>query len=290
MPDRVRQMAVAAERDATLVDALTSAFGRELAQVIKFLNAQIRADIRTLQTAKAGRLIATRANLARVLRLRADLLEALHEAGYARLITDAIDEPFDAVAKRLIASQKAAGTLTRVYTDALAALKDIRLAQLLGLQDDITAVLWRTVLDGVLGARSVTDLVDDLADALDLSARQARVIYDTALSTYARQVEQLHATGDPDEAFVYLGPVDSVARAFCLKHVGRVYTRAEIDTLDNGIKGYANVMLTAGGPNCRHIWRLVPQDDTATQALVGTTKRVPYVQAQVDRLRQTEAA
>jgi hypothetical protein len=91
-----------------------------------------------------------------------------------------------------------------------------------------------------------------LADVLDHSEPQIRTLYDTSVSIFGRQVEALQAGDDPDTTFAFFGPVDEKTRDFCLEHVGKVYTRAEIDALDNG--QIDNCFLTAGGFSCRHSW------------------------------------
>ena len=104
------------------------------------------------------------------------------------------------------------------------------------------------------------DLVDDISDFLDVSAKRARTIYDTAVSTYSRQVGQIGTTGEPDELFQYVGPDDKATREFCAELIGQVLTREEIEELDNG--QLPDVMLTGGGYNCRHQFRRVSALDT----------------------------
>lgn len=286
MPSKAAKLMAQGERDAALMDSLTASFARELTQVLKQLNAQIGGLVRELQTRK-DRVIASRANLARAVRAQQEIRQAITDAGFARVMQSAVDEPLDRLAKQVLdgdAIANAATRLTAVDIDALVALKRVRLAQLLGLGNDLEAALWRTVLDGVLGARPVRDLVVDLAEVADISDRQARVLYDTAVSTYSRATALLTSDGRPEELFLYVGPADSKTREFCLSHVGKVRTRAEIDALDNGIKGYGNTLLTGGGPNCRHQWRRVSALDDELRALAGTEQRVDYVGAKVEAL------
>jgi hypothetical protein len=156
--------------------------------------------------------------------------------------------------------------------DALVAMKEIRFAQILRVGEDIAANLWRVTLDGVLGARPVVDLVDDIADLLDTSHKQARTLYDTMVSTYSRQVGQIGTTGEPDEAFLYVGPDDIKTRDFCAERVDRVYSREAIEAMDNG--QLPDVMLTAGGYNCRHQFRRVSALDSELLDLMDTD--TPY--------------
>ena len=56
--------------------------------------------------------------------------------------------------------------------------------------------------------------------------------------------------------YEYSGLDDKLTRPFCehLLEVGKAYTRAEIEKMDNG--QLPNVFLTGGGWNCRHQWIL----------------------------------
>jgi len=274
-PPSSRELAARAADQAEQMETISRAFARELQQVLRLLDRQIRGLLDDLQR-RGSRLVTTRDNLRRAVTLRRDLSEALTRAGYSRLAERAVGDRLDTIAQAVLRDQpEGAARLTRVDVEALAALRDGRLADLLGLGADAVSVIWRTTLDGVLGARPLDDLVDDIADVLDVSARQARVYYDTAVSTYARQVQALTSEGTPDELFVYVGPVDRKTRAFCRRLVGRVLTRAEIDELDNGIVGYPNVFLSGGGPNCRHQWRRVSRTlQPELAALAGTRDRI----------------
>jgi hypothetical protein len=259
----------AAVRDAALVDAIGDDFAAELVEVLKLLQARIRVLLRSLVTDDAGRVVSSPENLARALRLREDLIASLEQAGFHALVTRAVDEPLDEIARQVLRVNSV--QLTAYDLDALVALKEIRLAQLLHVTEDIGIQLWRVMVDGVLGTRPVLDLVDDIADTLDISAERARTVYDTLTSTFSRQVAQLGTTGEPDEAFLYVGPDDDKTREFCEERVDRVYSRSAIEAMDNG--QLPNVMLTAGGFNCRHQFRRVSALDVELLALVDTGER-----------------
>ena len=246
------------ERTARLVDELTDRFAVELGDVLKLLVSKIRTLVRQLQKRPDGRIVASQQNLALALALKADLIAALKDAGYADLARSFTTTPLDDLARHLLENApRIDGVLQigRLDVDTLVALKRLRLAELLQVGEDIAVTLWRIVVDGVLGLRPVVDLVQDIADALDISERRARQIYDTAVSTYSRQVDQLLSDGDADEKFFYVGPVDIRVRPFCWARVGKVFTRADIDAMDNG--QIPNPMLTGGGYNCRQAFRRV---------------------------------
>lgn len=253
-------LARSAVQDAALVDALTDSFADELAIVLTFLKAKVRTLVKKLETDTNGRVVSTRQNLALSLRLRADLIRALEQAGYHGLALDATDAPLDRLAAQVLkgAPDVAMGAFD---LDALVAMKQVRFAELLLIGEDLAAQIWRVTLDGVVGARPVLDLVQDLSDFMDISEKRARTVYDTLVATYSRQVGQLGTTGEPDEAFLYVGPDDVKTREFCAEHVDRVYSRAAIDAMDNG--QLPNTMLTGGGFNCRHAFKRVSAIDFA---------------------------
>jgi hypothetical protein len=90
-------------------------------------------------------------------------------------------------------------------------------------------------------------------------------------------VELLNADGTDDELFVYVGPFDKKNREFCEERVGKVFSRTEIDAMDNG--QLPDVFITGGGYNCRHTWKRVSILDDELRALAGTGKRVPEIEA-----------
>jgi hypothetical protein len=260
----------AAVKDARLVDVLTESFAGELSTVLDLLKTRIRFLVRKLQ-ASNGRVVANQTNLALALRLRSDLIAALEQAGYGRLALKAVDEPLDRLAASVLKGASDRVALGAYDVDAIAAMKELRLAQLLNIGEDVAVQLWRVTLDGVLGTRPLLDLVDDIADVLDLSAKQARTIYDTLASTFSRQVAQIGTTGEPDEAFLYVGPDDDKTRDFCAERVDKVFSRKAIEDMDNG--QLPNPMLTGGGYNCRHQFRRVSKLDVELLALMDTDER-----------------
>ena len=94
------------------------------------------------------------------------------------------------------------------------------------------------------------------------------------MSVYGRQVEAIKSTGKPDELFAYMGPTDSKVRPFCLKHLGKVYTRAELEAMDNG--QLPNPFLTGGGYNCRHQPVAISRF-SELRDLHGTGERIPEI-------------
>lgn len=273
-----------AAREAALIERLNNRFAREMGEVLTLANAKLRTLVRELRT-KEGRLIATKANLGRTLGLRRDIVRALESAGFAAVAEHVTDEPLDDLARLVLRGKSIAQTafdLSKTDLTAIAAFKTVRFEELLDLSETLAKQLARTVLDGTIGLRPVDHLVQDLADVFDLSDRRARTLYDTAISIYSREVDQLHATGEPDELFYYAGPLDTKTRPFCRERVGKVFTRTELEEADNG--QLPNPLLTGGGYNCRHQPKRVSKLDAELQELAGTDDRAPHVQEIFDEM------
>lgn len=272
----------AAEREAALQAAAVRAFESDLRAVYQRVTRQLRGLLGDWQARPKGR--ARAIQLARVLALRARMREALRAAGYDAAVTRAVTDPLERLAQASLRTSRIGNASAAFAAEALPAIeawRSLRLGELLGLADDVARVMQRVALEGMLGLRPVGSLVLDIVDAMDLSVRQARTLYDTVVSVFSRQMERASSTGAADELFFYVGPMDAKTRPFCERWVGRVLDRAAIDDLDNGQLG--DPFLTGGGYNCRHQWKRVSVLDEELQTLYETGQRAPWVQARVDR-------
>lgn len=287
---RTERLELQVAREATLIEKLDAQFARELGEVLKLANATVRELVRELRANKDGRVVSTQANLGRVLGLKQRILRVLEEAGFATVAEAATNTPLDQLAEQVLRGSTIAQQALELSAGdlkAIATFKAIRFEELLRLEAAAAQSLARTVLDGTLGLRPIEALVDDVAELFDSTDRQARSTYDTALSIYSRQVDQLHATGKDDELFYYAGPLDTKTRPFCLARVGKVFTREELENADNG--QLPNPLLTGGGFNCRHVAKRVSKLDRELEDLRESGKRAEYVQEQIDALTRRAA-
>jgi hypothetical protein len=131
----------AVEKDAALIDALTDSFADELSVVLDLLKTKIRGLVKKIQADPNGRMVATQQNLALALRLRADLIRVLDDAGYTQLALKATDAPLDRLAAQVLKGGVEAVRLGAYDLDALVAMKEIRFAQILKVGEDIAANL-----------------------------------------------------------------------------------------------------------------------------------------------------
>ena len=276
---------IEAEKLAAVADAIGQTFARELAAVLRDLERELRRLASAALDGRQGPL----ARAVRAARLRRQIAQALRDAGFHQLAESSTSVGLDRLLAQVEKLRGAARLAEFTTADAsrILALKELARLDLLGQGDAISHALWRTLAHGVFSQRPVADLLDDLADAIDVELTEARTLYDTTVNIFGRQVEAMKATGKPDEVFAYLGPLDIKTRPFCYERVGKVFTREQIDAMDN--KQLPNTFLTGGGYNCRHSFIAVSKV-SALRKLVGTDQRMPEVEARLGDLGDRKAA
>jgi len=268
----------AADQIAQTAEQASRAFARELARVLRDTERQLGPLVR--HVSEGSRTAIVKAALAN--KTRREIRAALEVSGFDTLAETALGPPLDRLTERVLTTRRLAQATARLsgaFDQRLEALKLLHLSDLLDEGDAVARALWQATTRGVFGSRSADAILADLGDVLDYSEPQIRTLYDTSVSIYGRQVEALQSGDSPDTTFAFFGPVDERTREFCLKHVGKVYTHAEIDALDNG--QIDNVFLTGGGYNCRHQWTEVSRFSELQD--LGKA-RVPEVQDQLDEL------
>jgi len=270
-----RELQSRAVREATLQDAAVVSYDAELRRVYRRLSLLLRQALEDWDTDADGRTVTSAANLARVFGLRRRARILLRDAGFDAAALAAVGDPLDALAASILKGRVLGDGLGPNLVQVFQAWKDLRLADLLAIGDDVARAIQRIALDGTLGLRNVDRLILDVSEALHVSQRQARTVYDTAVSVFSRQVELSQSTGDLDELFVYVGPVDSRMRPFCELWVGKVRTREAIGKLDN--EQLPDVLVSGGGYLCRHQWKRVSVLDDELRAIAGTNDRAPGV-------------
>ena len=251
------------ERLAAEADRMGAAFAAQLSVVWARLERRVRTI--TVEAKNPSR------------RQRRAIATALEQSGWPELAEVALAGPLEDIAQRVLnvrAIGGSTGELTQVALLRLAALKSIAIDDLLREGEAITTRVNQAVLRGTFGRQQPAKVIEEVAKILDTSRARVQTLYDTSVSIYGRQVEAISAGDDPDTRFVYLGPVDAKVRPFCLRHVGKVYTRKDIDEMDNG--QLSNVFLTGGGYNCRHTWTEISMFSDLND-LYDTGNRVPSI-------------
>lgn len=272
-----------ADKLAAVADDVSASYATELGRVLRDLERQLR---RLANDALQGSQTAL-ARAVRTAKLRKQIQTALNESGYSRLAETATGRSLDAMVAQLNTLRGAAKLAQFTTSDLtrILALKELAKLDLLGQGQAMAHAIWRTFTYGLFSQRPINDLLDDLADALDVELHEARTLYDTTVNVFARQVEAMKST--PDDVYAYMGPADRKIRPFCHAHVGKVYTRPEIDAMDNG--QLPNAFLTGGGYNCRHSW-IALSKASELRDLVGTDQRITEVEQQLASVGDRKAA
>jgi hypothetical protein len=280
MAGEITRLILAAKRTADTADALGTRFASLLGGVLRDTERHLRPIV--ADAAKGAPSAIVRA--AQANRTREQIRAALRDSGYDEL-ADAFTGRLDEMTKRVLAGRRIAelsADLTPRLEARLAALKALYAVDLIDEGDQVARLLWKATVRGVFGSADPSDILNNLGRILDRSEPQIATLYDTSVSIFGRQVEALQAGDDPDTKFLYVGPVDGKTRDFCLERVGQVFTRAEIDEMDNEQLG--DVFLTGGGYNCRHTFMEVSKFSELHDFESG--ERVPEVAEELDALRE----
>lgn len=265
-------------------EQLGANFARLLANVLKAADRALRP---VLQDAIAGDRTAT-IRAARGVILRSDIRQALRDAGFDDLARTASEAAVEAMAVEVMKTRTAQGVakMVKPSQQRIAALAALGEANLLGTAEDITTALVQAVS---VWAFTVTDpnrILQVLAEVTDTEFTKVQTLFDTQTSIYGRQIEAVATENlGPNQAFLYTGPVDGRTRDWCLDRVGKVYTRAEIERMDNG--QLPNPFLTGGGYNCRHSFLAVASDELT--ALANTGQRAARYAGRIEQARALRA-
>lgn len=266
-------------------ERLSSQFARELQRVLKDSERDL---VRLLTQAQSGSTTAA-ALVHRILLMRAQVRAILEANGFDVLAASASQAAAEAmVAAALTGSERAAiAAFQANHRAAVEALRQLLAMDLLEQGNIAATAIWRALAQQVFGTKPTALILKALARVLDRTEAEVRNLFDTQVSIFTRTVEDL-ATGQlgPKQPYLYSGPADEITREFCLKYVGTVMTREEIDKLDNG--QLPNTFLTGGGYNCRHTFLAV--ESAEMKALANTGKRIEGVRGDIERAQARKAA
>jgi len=191
--------------------------------------------------------------------LQQQLQAQLNALGYDAEVVRFLDL-FDLQQEFAIGTARALGVpasrLSILHSGALEALRASNYEYLASLGPSAVRTMAIGVVQNTLAGVSRSRIIDSMRGVLaGRFVSYASTYADTALVSYDRRVSMDIWQEAGLEKFLYRGPRDIKNRVFCEKHVGKIYTLAEIKKLDNGMKPpMNNVLLYGGGWNCRHVW------------------------------------
>lgn len=272
--DRLLQIDSALDRD---VDSLGEAFSSAIRTDLQSWFRRVQAAILRLKVDPNGHLRKRQPTLS-VRRLVRDLSgpDATTASHLRRSVRTALLRFGEgARATGIEVDERSAG---RAAT-AINTLHRSRLSQFHHLYRGLSGAVDRAVTHAVGTGELPAELLVGVMDEVNRIAPTARTLFETAIMDTAQIAVAAHST--TSDVFLYSGPIDDRCRPFCMQRVGKVYSRANIDRMDNG--QLANTFLTRGGYNCRHQWRpvrkpaLIALADTGRHVDAATSQRVASV-------------
>ena len=193
---------------------------------------------------------------------------------------------YDAVTDAFQDTTGKAAALSGFAQKNLDTLIENRLAIAASFVTDYLGDVRAAVLDAVIGGRKVNPR-ELFAQAEGRTLANLKTELNTALMAYQQVVHFEKAEKAGIELFLYVGPDDEVTRPFCVEHVDRIFTREQIDAMDNGQN--LPVMIYRGGYNCRHHWRPVSNELAESLGPRLTERRKRNADARAEREAAKEA-
>jgi len=246
------------------VPAIAADAHRRLEAIRAALTREMEALLRRLDQSN-GRLISTRDALANARRIRTQVLALMRQEGLPVIIGVAEAHVAEAV-ERSLATSSAPRALADAHRSVGitmdAEAKDSIARSVSGVLDGVADAFgagqqaMRRAMDvGISTSAPLADLIADVRAELDTTIARAQTAVETAIRGAARvtlvtQAERGGKAAGEEMVYLWLGPVDSKTRPFCREHVGKAYTLAALKRMDNG-QGLP-VETFAGGMNCRH--------------------------------------
>ena len=191
----------------------------------------------------------------------------LTESGYYEVVEDFVSE-FSQTLKTIKAEYELLSIkpkLSEAGKISIQALNNVSIDAFALYERDVAQTIYNGILRTALTNVPLTEAIS-AAQALlqDLSqAGKIRTIAETKYMEFIRGTEAIIAKDAGYNRFLYAGPIDDKIRPFCLDRVYKIYTRDEIDSMNNG--QIDEVFISGGGYNCRHKWIPVPDDFALTE-------------------------
>lgn len=227
---------------------------RQLAQLKADLERQIARTQKLLEERlKSGLLDADLEAARRVGDELADLLRKNFN-----VIIDGYERASMAVGEKTLETLAAAGIPEAFTTQSIASLRaqvDGTLADITTIADEAASELRTLIVDTVRSQVPPGEALQALTDKLNGSASKAATMADTGIAAFDREVTISTSEAAGVEWFLYDGPLDQLTRPYCDARVGKRFTLASLDAVDNDT-GPNPPSRYCGGWNCRH--RLTP--------------------------------
>lgn len=175
--------------------------------------------------------------------------EIIAGAGIKEII-DSYEGEFLTLARRIAGPDITPQAIRALQSDAVTSIYEYA--------RDVASELQSVLKDSAIAKVKPNVLKQQILNATTkLSKSQVGSLMNTSLRNFSRATQaEMDRNLVPDTAeYRYEGPSDDRNRPFCAEWVGRVITKAELQTLTND--DGQSAMIWGGGWNCRHTWQLV---------------------------------
>lgn len=193
---------------------------------------------------------------------RVELRQAI-EAEYLSTV-DGLVREYTVIADEVAAMLNTYGNVTKLDPNVISQLQSMTFKGFEDLGqnylDAVAKELYESTLTGATFAQSLATIKASVDSNLGRYASQA--LHDS-LMQFDATVNTKIALDAGAEKFKYYGPNDDVTREFCARHVGKVYTKEEIEKEWSGSwagKISGDPFVVRGGYNCRHRFRGIFED------------------------------
>ena len=278
--DELEKLAVQDER--FLVRRI-EAHQAELKRAIRKLEARILADIKELSTGPTGKLKGVKVNLIQSQKIHKQLV-AHWKKTYDTAFESIVDD-FDKIAARAVRRFKtleAAGEFTAFDEVMIQRLKTATYNEFAAYGDLAQERMARAMYSHVVARSGFAELVAEVQGILrgheDIRGismeRYATQFANDAVMNFNNSVHLAKAEQYGFEYFRYSGTIMADTRDWCLRHIGRTYSRKQIESWRPTWAGASGPAMThRGGYNCRHTWVAVRKEWVEDEAVESTADK-----------------
>ena len=260
-----RRVKAIAERQGSMLDRTISEHQELLRTALSKLEGRIIDRLQRFKTTD-GKLLGPKTNLKQAQRVHADLAK-LFEETYGEAVRTSM-KGFPAVAKEIKKSWKdmdIEADFTGVDRDMIEALRTSTYNEFIEMGTSAQEAIAKTMYDYVASGAPFSELTKAVQGALtghqDIRGRPMTSYVDTYAVDSVMNFNNAVSVGKAEAAglefFLYEGTAIEDSRDFCLERMGRIFSRAEIESWNDwDWQGKAGPPLEyRGGFNCRHTWQ-----------------------------------
>lgn len=172
---------------------------------------------------------------------------------------DGIVREYAIVADETLAMLKTYGDVTKIDPAIISQLQSLTFQGFDDLGQNFLDAVSKEIYENTLTGTSFAASVETIKQSVDVSlGRYAKQALHDGLMQFDAAVNAKIALDAGATEFKYYGPDDEVTRDFCEKHVGKTYTKEEIEEIWSGSwagKISGDPFVVRGGYNCRHHFR-----------------------------------